>query len=217
MEIVSYIIDFFIHLDKYLPLIIQSFGIWAYVIVFLVIFCETGLVIAPILPGDSLLFALGSIAALNAMSLEILLLSLCIAAIAGNMVNYTIGHFVGPKVFHYEKNRFLKKEYLLKTHKFYEKYGGITIIITRFMPIVRTFAPFVAGIGAMTYPKFTFYNIIGGIAWVCSFILCGYFFGNIPSVKNNFSLVILAIIIVSVLPGFIEYWRRRRITVKHSK
>ncbi|MEN6624515.1 MAG: VTT domain-containing protein, partial [Smithella sp.] len=133
------------------------------------------------------------------------------------MVNYTIGHFVGPKVFHYEKNRFLKKEYLLKTHKFYEKYGGITIIITRFMPIVRTFAPFVAGIGAMTYPKFTFYNIIGGIAWVCSFILCGYFFGNIPSVKNNFSLVILAIIIVSVLPGFIEYWRRRRITVKHSK
>lgn len=215
MEIISCVIDFFIHLDKYLPVIIQSFGIWAYVIVFLVIFCETGLVVAPILPGDSLLFALGSIAALNALSLEILLISLCIAAIAGNMVNYTIGHFLGPKVFHYENNRFFKKEYLVKTHQFYEKYGGITIIITRFMPIVRTFAPFVAGIGAMTYPKFTLYNIIGGIAWVCSFLLCGYFFGNIPSVKNNFSLVILAIIIVSVLPGFIEYWRRRSITVNN--
>lgn len=217
MDIISYVVDFFIHLDKYLPVIIQSFGVWAYVIVFLVIFCETGLVVAPILPGDSLLFALGSIAALNALNLELLLILLCIAAISGNMVNYTIGHFLGPKVFHYENNRFFKKEYLIKTHKFYEKYGGITIIITRFMPIVRTFAPFVAGIGAMTYPKFTLYNIVGGIAWVCSFLLCGYFFGNIPSVKNNFTLVIFAIIVISILPGFVGYWKRRSITVKTDR
>lgn len=214
MDIKIYLVDFFVHLDKYLPVIIQSFGVWAYVIVFLVIFCETGLVVAPILPGDSLLFALGSIAALGALNLELLLILLCIAAIAGNMVNYTIGHFLGPKVFHYENNRFFKKEYLIKTHQFYEKHGGKTIIITRFMPIVRTFAPFVAGIGAMTYPKFTLYNIVGGVAWVCTFLLGGYFFGNIPSVKNNFTLVILAIIILSIMPGIIEYWRRRLIAVR---
>ncbi|MEQ8152424.1 MAG: DedA family protein [Smithellaceae bacterium] len=214
MDIIIYLVDFFVHLDKYLPVIIQSFGVWAYVIVFLVIFCETGLVVAPILPGDSLLFALGSIAALGALNLELLLILLCIAAIAGNMVNYTIGHFLGPKVFHYENNRFFKKEYLIKTHQFYEKHGGKTIIITRFMPIVRTFAPFVAGIGAMTYPKFTLYNIVGGVAWVCTFLLGGYFFGNIPSVKNNFTLVILAIIILSIMPGIIEYWRRRLVAVR---
>jgi membrane-associated protein len=217
MDIIIYFIDFFVHLDKYLPIIIQSFGIWAYVIVFLVIFCETGLVVAPILPGDSLLFALGSIAALGALNIELLLILLCIAAIAGNTVNYTIGHFLGPKVFQYEDNRFFKKEYLVKTHQFYEKHGGKTIIITRFMPIVRTFAPFVAGIGAMTYPKFTLYNIAGGIAWVCSFLLGGYFFGNIPSVKNNFTVVIVAIVIVSVMPGVIEYWRRRRIVIRDKK
>jgi len=214
MDIIIYLVDFFVHLDKYLPVIIQSFGVWAYVIVFLVIFCETGLVVAPILPGDSLLFALGSIAALGALNLELLLILLCVAAIAGNMVNYTIGHFLGPKVFHYENNRFFKKEYLIKTHQFYEKHGGKTIIITRFMPIVRTFAPFVAGIGAMTYPKFTLYNIVGGVAWVCTFLLGGYFFGNIPSVKNNFTLVILAIIILSIMPGIIEYWRRRLVAVR---
>lgn len=214
MDIIIYLVDFFVHLDKYLPVIIQSFGVWDYVIVFLVIFCETGLVVAPILPGDSLLFALGSIAALGALNLELLLILLCIAAIAGNMVNYTIGHFLGPKVFHYENNRFFKKEYLIKTHQFYEKHGGKTIIITRFMPIVRTFAPFVAGIGAMTYPKFTLYNIVGGVAWVCTFLLGGYFFGNIPSVKNNFTLVILAIIILSIMPGIIEYWRRRLVAVR---
>ncbi|MEN6373383.1 MAG: DedA family protein [Smithella sp.] len=217
MDIIIYLIDFFVHLDKYLPVIVQSFGIWAYVIIFMVIFCETGLVVTPILPGDSLLFALGSIAALGALNLELLLILLCLAAIAGNMVNYTIGHFLGPKVFHYEDNRFFKKEYLVKTHQFYEKYGGITIIITRFMPIVRTFAPFVAGIGAMTYPKFTLYNIVGGIAWVCTFLLGGYFFGNIPSVKNNFGVVIIAIVIVSIMPAFIEYWRRRFKTIKIKK
>lgn len=214
MDIIIYVIDFFVHLDKYLPIIVNSFGVWAYVIVFLVIFCETGLVVTPILPGDSLLFALGSIAALGALNIELLLILLCIAAIAGDTINYTVGNFIGPKVFHYEDNRFFKKEYLVKTHQFYEKHGGKTIIIARFMPIIRTFAPFVAGIGAMTYPKFILYNIIGGIAWVCAFLLGGYFFGNIPSVKNNFTLVIVAIIIVSVLPGFIEYWRRQLIAVK---
>jgi membrane-associated protein len=216
MDIIIYFIDFFVHLDKYLPTIIQSFGIWAYVIVFLVIFCETGLVVAPILPGDSLLFALGSLAALGALNIELLVILLCIAAIAGNTVNYTIGHFLGPKVFQYEDNRFFKKKYLVKTHQFYEKHGGKTIIITRFMPIVRTFAPFVAGIGAMTYPKFALYNIAGGVAWVCTFLLGGYFFGNIPSVKNNFSVVIIVIVILSVMPGFIEYGRRRFIAAKEK-
>jgi membrane-associated protein len=213
MDIIIYFIDFFVHLDKYLPVIIKSFGIWTYVIVFLVIFCETGLVVTPTLPGDSLLFALGSLAALGALNIELLLILLCIAAIAGDTVNYTIGHFIGPKVFHYEDNRFFKKEYLVKAHQFYEKHGGKTIIIARFMPFIRTFAPFVAGIGAMAYPKFILYNITGGIAWVCTFLLGGYFFGNIPSVKNNFTVVIIAIVILSVMPGFIEYWRQRRIAV----
>jgi len=214
MDIIIYFIDFFIHLDKYLPVIIKSFGFWAYVLVFLVIFCETGFVVTPILPGDSLLFALGSFAALGALNIEILLITLCIAAIAGDTVNYSIGHFIGPKVFHFEDSRFFKKEYLIKTHQFYEKHGGKTIIIARFMPIIRTFAPFVAGIGAMSYSRFILYNIAGGIAWVCMFLLGGYFFGNIPAVKNNFTIVIIAIIIISVLPGFFEYWRQSRIVSK---
>jgi membrane-associated protein len=210
MDIIIYFIDFFIHLDKYLPVIIQSFGIWAYVLLFLVIFCETGLVVTPTLPGDSLLFALGSFAAMGALNIEILLITLSIAAIAGDTVNYSIGHFLGPKVFHFEDSRFFKKKYLDETHKFYEKNGGKTIIIARFMPFIRTFAPFVAGIGAMTYSRFIVYNIVGGIAWVCSFLLLGYFFGNIPAVKSNFTLVVIAIIILSVMPGIIEFWRQKR-------
>ena len=217
MDIIIYLIDFFIHLDKYLPLIIQSFGIWAYVIVFLVIFCETGLVVTPILPGDSLLFALGAFAAQGALNIEVLLYLLCVAAIAGDTVNYAIGHYIGPKVFHYEDSRFFKKEYLLKTHQFYEKHGGKTIVIARFMPIIRTFAPFVAGVGAMSYSKFILFNISGGIAWVCLFLLGGYFFGNIPSVKSNFTFVIIAIVIISVLPGVFEYWRQRRNTSQREK
>lgn len=214
MDIIIYFIDFFIHLDKYLPVIINSFGIWAYVLVFLVIFCETGLVVTPILPGDSLLFALGTFAALGSLNIQALLILLCAAAIAGDTVNYTIGHFIGPKVFHFEDSRFFKKEYLQRTHAFYEKHGGKTIIIARFMPIIRTFAPFVAGIGAMSYSKFILYNIVGGVAWVCFCLLCGYFFGNIPTVKNNYTLVIIAIVIISVLPGFIEYWRQRHKATK---
>jgi membrane-associated protein len=209
MDIIFYFIDFFIHLDKYLPVIIDSFGVWAYVIVFLVIFCETGLVVTPVLPGDSLLFALGALAALGALHIEALLILLCIAAITGDTVNYSIGHYIGPKVFHYEDSRFFKKKYLVKTHEFYERHGGKTIIIARFMPFIRTFAPFVAGVGAMSYAKFIVYNIIGGVAWACVFLLGGYFFGNIPSVKENFTIVIIAIIIISVMPGFIAYFRQK--------
>ena len=216
MDIIINFIDFFIHLDRYLPIIIDSFGIWAYVIVFLVIFCETGLVVTPILPGDSLLFALGTFAALGYLNIEALFILLSIAAIAGDSVNYAIGHYIGPKVFHYEDSRFFKKEYLRKTHEFYEKHGGKTIIIARFMPIIRTFAPFVAGVGAMSYSKFILYNISGGIAWICTFLLGGYFFGNIPAVKNNFTMVVVAIVIVSVMPGFIEYWRQKRYS-SHKK
>ncbi|GAB6267603.1 MAG: DedA family protein [Smithella sp.] len=216
MDIIIYFIDFFIHLDKYLPVIIQSFGVWAYVLVFLVVFCETGLVVTPVLPGDSLLFALGAFAAQRSLNIEVLFVLLCVAAIAGDTVNYAIGHFIGPKVFHYEDGRFFKKEYLLKTHRFYEKHGGKTIVIARFMPIIRTFAPFVAGVGAMSYSKFILYNISGGVAWVCLFLLGGYYFGNIPSVKSNFTFVIIAIVIISVLPGVFEYWRQRRNSSKEK-
>jgi membrane-associated protein len=209
MELIIYISDFFIHLDRYLGLIIQAFGNWTYVIFFLVIFCETGLVVTPFLPGDSLLFGLGTFAALGLLEIEWLLILLSIAAVAGNMVNYAIGQFVGPKVFHKENVRFLNKEYLDRTHRFYEKHGGKTIVIARFIPIIRTFAPFVAGIGNMTYARFTLYNVLGSIVWVAIFIGGGYYFGNLPVVKRNFTLVIFAIIIISVLPIVFEYLRQR--------
>ena len=214
MDLIIYFVDFFIHLDKYLPQFIQSFGMWAYVIIFLIIFCETGLVVTPILPGDSLLFALGAFAAQGALNIEILLITLCIAAVAGDTANYFIGNFLGPKVFHYQDSRFFKKEHLIRTHQFYEKHGGKTIIIARFIPIIRTFAPFVAGIGTMKYSRFISYNIIGGISWICLFLLAGYFFGGIPTVKRNFTLVIIAIVIISVMPGVFEYWRQKRIAAQ---
>ena len=208
---VRWFFDFFMHLDVHLNEIIKDYGTWTYLILILIIFCETGLVVTPILPGDSLLFAAGALAATEGSPLKVywLLILLGAAAVAGDTVNYWIGHLLGPKVFQKEKSRFFKKEYLLRTHKFYEKYGGKTIIIARFIPIIRTFAPFVAGIGAMSYWKFISYNIIGGLAWICAFILAGYYFGNIPTVKHNFTLVIIAIIIISVMPGVIEYVRAR--------
>jgi len=166
--------------------------------------------VTPVLPGDSLLFGLGAFAAADALKLEWLLLTLSTAAVAGDTVNYAIGKFVGPHVFHQEKSRFFKKEYLDRTHRFYERYGGKTIIVARFVPIVRTFAPFVAGIGSMTYSRFLAYNVIGGLAWVALFILGGYYFGNLSLVKENFTLVILAIIVVSIMPGIVEFVRRRR-------
>jgi membrane-associated protein len=212
MDMLLNFIDIFIHLDQHLSLLIQSFGGWAYLIVFLVIFCETGLVVTPILPGDSLLFGLGAIAAVGALKVEWLFVMLSIAAIAGDTVNYMIGHYVGPRVFARESGRFFKKEYLERTHRFYEKYGGKTIIIARFVPIIRTFAPFVAGIGSMTYSRFIVYNIVGGISWIALFIFGGYYFGNLSIVKRNFTLVIFAIILISILPGVIEYVRQRRQT-----
>jgi len=209
MEWITYGLDIIIHLDKHLGLIIQEYGFWTHVLLFLIIFCETGLVITPILPGDSLLFAAGTFAALGSLDLAWLVASLSVAAVAGDTVNYWVGCIAGPKVFSSQGSRFFNREYLDRTHKFYEKYGGKTIIIARFVPIIRTFAPFVAGIGSMTYGRFIVYNVAGGIAWILIFTLGGYFFGNIPIVKRNFTLVILAIIIVSILPGVIEYVRQR--------
>ncbi|MBI1883326.1 MAG: DedA family protein [Chlamydiae bacterium] len=203
-------IDFFLHLDQHLSVMIQNCGLWTYLILFLIVFCETGLVVTPILPGDSLLFAAGAFAAQGSLKVEILLLILSFAAVAGDTLNYWIGAIVGPKVFHQEKSRFLKKEYLDRTHSFYEKYGAKTIILARFVPIVRTFAPFVAGIGKMSYTRFLSYNLLGGLAWIFAFILGGYFFGNLSYVKHNFTLVILAIIVISILPGAVEYVRQRK-------
>ncbi len=214
MEYLLLFVDYFIHLDRHLGALIQNFGGWTYLILFLIIFCETGLVITPILPGDSLLFGLGAFSAnpylKGPLEIEWLLLTLCVAAILGDTVNYTIGKYLGPRVFHYEDSRFFRKEYLVRTHEFYEKYGGKTIIIARFMPIIRTFAPFVAGIGRMTYTKFILYNVIGGIGWIFAFLLGGYYFGNFPMVKSNFTLIIMAIVIISVMPAIIEYFRQRR-------
>lgn len=209
MELIKDFIDLFMHLDKHLHAVIQDYGGLTYLILFLIIFCETGLVVTPLLPGDSLLFAAGAFAASGSLHVGWLFILLSIAAIAGDTLNYWIGHFVGPKVFSKENVRFLNKEYLDRTHQFYEKYGAKTIIIARFVPIVRTFAPFVAGIGSMSYGRFISYNIIGGIAWVAICVFAGYFFGNLPVVKENFTLVILAIIFISILPGLIEFLRQR--------
>lgn len=210
MEPVIYLIDFIMHLDEHLSVIIQNYGIWTYLILFLIVFCETGLVVTPFLPGDSLLFVVGAFSASGAMELWASALLLIAAAVMGDTVNYHIGKFIGPKVFHKQNVRFFKKEHLIRTHNFYEKHGGKTIIIARFIPIIRTFAPFVAGIGNMTYLRFLSYNIIGGIAWVAIFILGGYFFGNIPVVRNNFTLVIFAIIFISILPGIVSFLTSRR-------
>ena len=204
MEFISHVVDFFLHLDKHLQLIIEDYGVWTYLLIFLIIFCETGLVVTPFLPGDSLLFALGSFAAIGALKLPLLLTILSIAAILGNTVNYFIGCLLAPKIMSGKKIKFIKQEYIERTHRFFEKYGGKTIIITRFIPIIRTFAPFLAGVGTMSYSKFLFYNVIGGLLWVFSFVIVGYFFGNLPFVKENFSLVILVIIILSILPAIIE-------------
>lgn len=209
MELISAFIDIFINLDTHLAAIIDSYGAWTYAILFLIIFCETGLVVTPLLPGDSLLFAAGALTAASSLQVDLLFVLLSIAAIAGDTVNYWIGNAVGPKIFHKDDVRFLNKQYLDRTHRFYEKHGGKTIIFARFIPIIRTFAPFVAGIGKMTYTKFIMFNVVGGIAWIGIFLFGGYYFGNIPAVKENFTLVILAIIVLSVTPPVIEYLRHR--------
>lgn len=207
-------IDVILHLDQHLNQWVAFCGPWIYLVLFLIVFCETGVVVTPFLPGDSLLFALGALAAseTSVMSLPILLVSLVIAAILGDAVNYAVGRFIGPKVFQREDSFWLNKKHLLRAQAFYEKHGGKTIILARFMPIVRTFAPFVAGIGKMNYGRFAMYNVTGGMVWVFSFLLAGYFFGNIPAVKTNFHIVILAIIVISVLPIVFEFIKARRVS-----
>lgn len=213
MEVILKLIEIFIHLDEYLGQVIREYGTWTYLLLFLIIFLETGFVVTPFLPGDSLLFAAGTFAGLGDLNVAFLFFLLSFAAIAGDTVNYWIGHFVGPRAFSGEV-RFLKKEYLDRTHAFYEKHGGKTIILARFIPIIRTFAPFVAGIGAMTYPRFIAYNVIGGILWVFLFTFGGYFFGNLTFVQENFSFVVIAIILISVMPAVIEFLKER---LRHSK
>ncbi len=214
LELIKIVIDFILHIDVHMGEIIRSYGMWTYLILFLIIFCETGLVVTPFLPGDSLLFAAGAFAARGDMNVLLLFVLLAFAAILGNTTNYIIGNFVGPRVFHKEHVRFLNKEYLNKTHQFYEKHGGKAIIIARFIPIIRTFAPFVAGIGRMTYVRFISRDLVGGISWIGCFTFAGYFFGNIPMIKKNFTFVIFAIIIISVLPGVIESVRQHRLNKK---
>ncbi len=213
MELILNLIDLFLHLDKYLEEIIKNYGTLTYLILFIVIFIETGLVATPFLPGDSLLFSAGAFAGLGSLNIFVLYGLLAFAAILGDTVNYWIGHYIGPRAFS-GNIRFLKKEYLDRTHAFYEKHGGKTIILARFIPIIRTFAPFVAGIGAMSYGKFITYNVVGGLLWVASFLSLGYFFGNLPVVEKNFSLVIIAIILISVMPAVIEFIKEKMRTRK---
>jgi len=210
LELIATFIDIILHLDKHLIWLVQNYGSWIYLILFLIIFCETGLVLTPFLPGDSLLFTAGAFAALGQLNIWLMFGILSVAAILGDTVNYWIGHYLGPKVFKWEKSRFFNPEHLKRTHEFYQKYGAKTIILARFVPIVRTFAPFVAGIGAMTYAKFFLFNVVGGVAWVAICLFAGYWFGNIPWVARHFEAVIIGIILVSLLPLLYEVWKGRK-------
>jgi membrane-associated protein len=203
------LVDLFLHIDKNLIAVVASYGGWSYLILFLIIFMETGLVVTPFLPGDSLIFAAGAISAMGSLSIYWLTALLIGAAFIGDTVNYWIGHFIGPKAFE-GKNKLLKKEHLLKAQEFYEKHGGKAIVLARFVPIVRTFAPFVAGVGKMNYGKFLYFNILGGVIWVVLFLFSGYFFGNLPMVKENFHNVIIVIILISVLPMGWEWYKNKK-------
>jgi membrane-associated protein len=209
---VAHLIDIVLHLDRYLNSWAGDLGGWLYGLLFLVVFAETGLVVTPFLPGDSLLFAVGALSATEGSPIEVWLVGLLLtmAAIIGDAVNYAIGRRIGPKVFASETSRLLNKDHLMRAKAFYERHGGKTIIIARFVPIIRTFAPFVAGIGQMSYPRFAFYNVIGGVSWVWSFLLLGYWFGDLPFVKKNFTIVILAIIVISLIPAVVEFIKARR-------
>ena len=209
MEWLKQFVDLFVHLDTHLSAVISQYGTWTYLILFLIVFCETGLVVTPFLPGDSLLFAAGTFAALGDLDVWLMIVLLIIAAVVGDTVNYWVGAAIGPRAFQ-GRIRFLKREHLERTHAFYEKHGGKTIILARFIPIIRTFAPFVAGVGAMSYGKFFSYNVVGAVLWVALLVLAGFFFGNIPVVRENFSLVIMAIIVISVMPMVVEAVRARR-------
>lgn len=209
MELLQQFIDLVLHLDKHLDSLVAQFGPWLYVILFLIIFCETGLVVTPFLPGDSLLFAVGALAARpEGLNVWVLVVSLSVAAIIGDSVNYWIGYFLGDRL-QCRFPRLIKPEHIRRTHDFYERYGGKTIIIARFVPIIRTFAPFVAGVGKMTYSRFMMFNVSGALLWIGLLVPAGYFFGNLPIVRNNFSLVVLVIIFLSILPGVIEFLRER--------
>jgi membrane-associated protein len=211
METLRYLVDLFLHLDKHLNEVIGDYGLWTYLLLFVIVFCETGLVVTPILPGDSLLFAVGALSANPESPLSIywLTILLWIAAILGDAANYAIGHYLGPKVLTGNR-RFLKREYLERTQRFFDQYGGKTIVIARFLPIVRTFAPFMAGVGSMSYPRFAMYNVIGATLWIGLFLWGGYFFGTSKIVQDNFSVLLIGIVFVSLLPGAIEFWRERR-------
>ena len=211
MELLTQFIDIVLHLDKHLAILVQQYGLWIYGILFVIIFSETGFVVTPFLPGDSLLFVAGALAAIGEGGMDIVTLIgvLTLAAVLGNTVNYHVGRFLGPKVFHWENSRFFNRDALIKTHAFYEKHGGKTLVISRFLPLFRTFAPFVAGIGAMSYSKFTMFNLIGALAWVVSLCLAGYWLGNMPWVKANLTLIIIGIIIVSLVPVAVGWLKHR--------
>ena len=209
MDLLTLIVDFILHVDVHLQELMNNYGLWVYGILFLIIFSETGLVVTPFLPGDSLLFAAGALTVGSAMDVNVLALLLIVAAVLGNITNYTIGHFFGAKLFNNPDSKIFRRDYLDKTHAFFDKHGGKTIIITRFLPIVRTFAPFVAGMGAMTYKRFMAFNLVGGVLWVCSFIYAGYLFGNMPIIRKNFTMLVMGIIVFSILPIIIETVRHR--------
>jgi membrane-associated protein len=209
VELLTLLIDLVVHLDDHLQALVVSYGAWVYLILFLIVFCETGLVVTPFLPGDSLLFVAGAIAAAGGMNIHLLVVLLIIAAVLGDAVNYSIGHYIGPRVLRDRNSRWLNPEHLERAHAFYERHGGKTIIIARFVPIVRTYAPFVAGAASMPYPRFALYNVSGAVLWVVSLGYAGYFFGNIPVIKDNLTLVIITIIILSIMPGVVEYLRHR--------
>ncbi|MGQ5836714.1 DedA family protein [Serratia sp. IR-2025] len=219
MDIIKFIIDFILHIDVHLAELVAQYGMWVYAILFLILFCETGLVVTPFLPGDSLLFVAGALAALptNDLNVHTMVALMVVAAILGDAVNYTIGRLFGEKLFSNPNSKIFRRSYLDKTHQFYEKHGGKTIILARFVPIVRTFAPFVAGMGHMSYRHFAAYNVIGALVWVLLFTYAGYLFGDLPVVQENLKLLIVGIIIVSILPGVIEIWRHKRAAARRQK
>lgn len=212
MELIRFVVDFILHIDVHLAELVAQYGMWVYAILFLILFCETGLVVTPFLPGDSLLFVAGALAALptNDLNIHVMVALMSVAAIVGDAVNYTIGRLFGDKLFSNPNSKIFRRSHLDKTHQFYERHGGKTIILARFVPIVRTFAPFVAGMGKMSYRHFALYNISGGLLWVLLFSYAGYLFGDLPVVQENLKLLIVAIILLSILPGIIEVWRHRR-------
>jgi membrane-associated protein len=216
MDLLAAFFDLLLHLDQHLRQLVQNYGIWVYAILFGIVFLETGLVVTPFLPGDSLLFVGGTLAAAGELNVHLLAILLTAAAIVGDSVNYAVGRYIGPRVFHFEDSRFFKKAYLEKTHGYFERHGGKTIVIARFIPIVRTYAPFVAGVGQMDYSRFLAFNVSGGVLWVYSLTYAGYFFGNLSFVKDNLTLIIIGIIVLSIMPAVIEVWRQRRVVPKSA-